>query len=469
MNDYRYIPTNIDASTKIAIETVRINTLDFEPVNPMHFNDTITCPWNLSSGAEEPFRRMMQNQSHRKRDVIAELYDLNRKPNFKTWEHDIKKRFDKHKGNLECVKVYDILMNARSHIILKGEENKLRAVYGYPFPNLAVEMQFFHPIMEAIKKIESHIAFGCETLNGGMHTVNGMLLRDHLYLCIDWKKFDKSVRTWLIREAFKLIKSKIDFSHYRACPERGHPRRRVESDLENLFDYMVEFFCHGPICEPDGSRWKRLFAGIPSGSQFTQLIDSIVNLIVIISTLVEMVGIEAVKNILVLGDDSVTVIKTLMNENEFLEEFSQIAQDKFGMEVNITKSASTRNPDEVNFLGYQNRNGNPVRDMKELHARFILPEGDPTAYSKILGRSIGHAWASCGIDTRMFDVVAHVADFVTPHNVVPDYGELAYLDRVIEEVDLKWLPNQWLVRSKLRSPGRAASLRPIVVPWMSGG
>jgi hypothetical protein len=470
-SDIAWDPETQDAL--IAAESLKANNLKFAPKSllPHHFMDGEDFDWNLAASAEEPFRRDPQHAGfpHKKRDFKGHIFNRSEELPFrnynKLFEHSIKHS----SAPFKTVPVYDILTNARSHLVNSDSDDKVRAVYGYPFPNLAIEVQFYRSFFNAIRHSESHIAYGCETLRGGMHTVNHMAASGNVFVCLDWKKFDKSVRIRLLKYVFKeFVRPYFDMDWYAA--HGGRPSNRVKSDLDRLFTYMVDFFCHGPICDPDGRRYQRTVAGIPSGSQWTQVIDSLVNLYVITYILVKRFGQDAVKNMVVLGDDGFISLKTELPESEILEIIAEEALATFGMILNVEKTVVTRNRNEIVFLSYRNWNGWPVRDVDELVARFVFPERDPNDWAKMKARSIGIAWASCCIDSRFYDLVKQ-ASSTKYGDKPPDFtGQLNYLLRSSDSPELFMsVPTQPQCLRHLSNIGLCRKIPSIVQVYLMGG
>jgi len=426
-------------------------------VYPRHWYHGLEYDWNLGSSAEEPFRRLNDGLSHQKRDHVVQLFNdqpIHSEYN-KIWEHRIK-----HDSKaLETVKIYDININARSHLTTVDDKSKIRAVYGYPFPHLALEAMFYKEFFDILKESDSHIAYGCETLRGGMHVVNGMLTKGRIYICIDWKKWDKSVRISLTKHIFNnVILPQIDLNWY--AHQDGYGYRRVKSDLKKAWDRMVWNFCYGPIATPSGERYMRSYSGIPSGSLWTQLLGSFANVFVIYATLLSLGLLHLLENILVLGDDGLLVLHLSDDDSdEFIKRFADEAYKLFGVEINVEKTTVTRNPNKVKFLGYSNNHGSPIRPEEELVAKFLYPERQPNDWPRMKGRSIGLAWASCGAHPRMYQLVSEAHRFTRKE---ANFADVEYLQRITPGLDLTFVPDVWTSTKMLSTP---AYVR--VVPQMN--
>ncbi len=82
---------------------------------------------------------------------------------------------------------------------------------------------------------------------------------------IDFSTSDASVQNWLIDHGFKVLRKNIQFPDPMA---------------ERTFWYSWEFFKNTPVVMPDRNMWL-VRGGVPSGSHFTLMIDSIVNHVMI--------------------------------------------------------------------------------------------------------------------------------------------------------------------------------------------
>ncbi|CAK9799215.1 RNA-directed RNA polymerase [Anthophora plagiata] len=178
--------------------------------------------------------------------------------------------------------------------IVRAGETKARCVWGYPATIVFGEAVFALPLIEAYMRHNTPIAYGYETGNAGMRKIVDCF-KGSYFLGVDFKAFDKSAPTWLIRVAFDILMTQIDMVHY-----QDYGVARVDSMIR-MWDYIVNYFVNTPIRMCNGERYEKR-GGIASGSYFTQLIGSIVNYILLTYSLLRLRA--EVYSIKVFGDDS---------------------------------------------------------------------------------------------------------------------------------------------------------------------
>lgn len=185
-------------------------------------------------------------------------------------------------------------------------------------------------------------------------------------MATDWSEFDKSIPPWLIRDAFAILSTLIDFDHIQDEHGEIHPTRG--SCQRRRWKRMVDYFINTPVITSKGERFL-VMAGVPSGSCFTNLIDSIINCIVTRYLLFETTGNFPIEEVF-LGDDGIYVSSVPVN----LDDIARLAVETFGMILSPTKSVVTRNPDNVYFLGFFNKAGQPFKPGDGLIGGFLYPE-----------------------------------------------------------------------------------------------
>lgn len=141
---------------------------------------------------------------------------------------------------------------------------------GEAFHNILLEGLCAEPLIRAYQQLGDPIVTGIHThkrlpavvfdILRGQDT-DGHELR--YGVGTDFKAFDSCPQEWLIRDAFSILRDNIIID---------------DEMTQHAREHSIEFFINTPVVMPDGRMWlKRL--GIPSGSYFTQLVGSVVNLI----------------------------------------------------------------------------------------------------------------------------------------------------------------------------------------------
>lgn len=271
-------------------------------------------------------------------------------------------------------------------------KHKIRATWGYPVSVFAEEARFLYPYLDWLKERTDMypLAYGLEMANGGMQYINNManLVTSPYHLMIDWSKFDKTIPPWLIRDAFSIFFHAFDLSH--VCDSEGIIWEVSEEETKRRISKLIKYFINTPFQMSTGERFMK-DGGVPSGSAFTNIIDSIVNAIATRYCIYHTLGGMWVSD-MYLGDDGYVVLRSPLS----IDALAEFAMQQFGMEINKEKSYITTNPINIKFLGFNNFSGYPARGQDFLIASFIFPErfyGNPDpGYSAV--RALGQLWST---------------------------------------------------------------------------
>jgi len=194
---------------------------------------------------------------------------------------------------------------------------------------------------------------------------------------LDFSGFDTGVAPFLIKTAFDILHDNVDWLNWHGKPTSKRSRQK----WRNVWDGMVWYFIHTPILMPDG-RMFRKHHGVPSGSWFTQLIDSIVNYI-LVEYLSTCQNIE-IRNLKVLGDDSAFRTGRPVD----LEQASADVKP-CGMELHPEKCDITLDPTEYKLLGFKYKSGRAYRATIEWFKMALYPESVPPSLEVSLTRLVG--------------------------------------------------------------------------------
>lgn len=195
----------------------------------------------------------------------------------------------KRKVKPNMVQDFDVLLKRQDPCILftrTQEGNKTRTVWGYPIVDTLNEMMFYKPVLDFQSKIEWRSALlGPEAVDEAITKIVKLARSNNkLMVSADFSTFDASVRGILIIAAFSYIKNLFQPQYHR--------------DL----DYIMNRFMNIGLVTPSGV--FRGSHGIPSGSTFTNEVDSIVQYLVALSS-----GVIDEINLQIQGDDGVYVLE----------------------------------------------------------------------------------------------------------------------------------------------------------------
>nr|APG78308.1 RdRp [Hubei partiti-like virus 9] len=299
----------------------------------------------------------------------------------------------------------DAALFLRAQIADVGTD-KIRSVWGYPIDVIVEEGRWFYPFIKWVRDGENTIpiAYRAEMANGGMAYLNDMLncFHDSSYIVGDWSKFDKTIPPWLIRDCFQIVMDAFD--HSKVVDSEGlvwnvNPARSIRR-----FKRIVRYFINTPVRMCTGRRFMKL-GGVPSGSMWTNLIDSMVNTLVWRYLTYHTLG-QFPQAELYLGDDSVVVGPGPVN----LDDIAALAFQAFGMVLNVRKSYVTTNPKNVHFLGYYNHDGRPYKAQDFLIASFIYPERNVDDNIVRVSRAVGQMWSTLngGAAVSWHNLVSHM-------------------------------------------------------------
>lgn len=245
---------------------------------------------------------------------------------------------------------------------------KTRLVWGYPYSMTILEGLVARPILQRFKGSSlTPMAFGMSTHKMGSKLRVSARHNRYAY-SIDMTSFDSSICQRLIRIAFDILKTWFDL-------QMCEPTTGVT--YGKLFDIVERYFIHTPIVMPDHKLYLGKMHGVPSGSYFTQVVDSIVN-VVISGTIASHFHMNVAKSdIYVLGDD----LMVWSDRNIDLVKLANYASRTYGVEFNPSKSAKFMWNEPIKYLGRWWDKGIPDQGVDQIIARMVYPERFRT-YSK---------------------------------------------------------------------------------------
>jgi len=240
---------------------------------------------------------------------------------------------------------------------------KVRMVWGYPVEITLLEGKYAQPLIDEYSVRDAPMFIGRTILK------ELPMFMDSLFwygggVGLDMSSFDAAASAGMIHLAFKVLKQNLELSE------------QAEKELRFVEDYFI----NTPVVTSDGDVFIK-HGGVPSGSFFTQLIDSVINFIIIAYLQFRTFG-DMWTRIKVLGDDSVFSVPRGVKID--LAKWAVIAQEKFGMQINVAKSFIADKPRDLEFLGHASFLGRVWRDPVKLHLLALYPEyGVPDAATSV--------------------------------------------------------------------------------------
>jgi len=225
-----------------------------------------------------------------------------------------------------------------------------RAVWMFPFEQHIIEGAFFLPLQ---KRLKAGLNFYASENAVYRRAKIRELASDPRWgskLAIDYSSFDASISTHLIGVAFDLMRR-----HLQLTPKEDNVWARVQT-----------YFTTSAFIDQHGRLVLGRRGGVPSGSMFTQMVDTLVNALVI------EYAIPGKKKYLVYGDDSLVFLGLDVKEaTRNLPDYAKAALE-LNITLNLGKSAVYTPRDRAIFLGhYDTVHGRP---LEEVLTRLIFPE-----------------------------------------------------------------------------------------------
>jgi hypothetical protein len=408
-----------------------------EPYKPVAYPDLRYYPWHLPVSAEAPYKgspkwaaylaRKFQegqipNSSATFRNLFDELFWVNR--------HLVHKIKDADPAFFEADGTprpyYWVNLHARAHVVGPDDDDKIRAVFGVPKLLLFVENMFIWPMQADLlnrNPEDSPMMWGNEIMRGGWKRLRNLINRKtrgqySTILSADWSQFDRRALFAIIDDVHEIWYSFYDMSGAYQ-PTNFYPDASTNPErIDNLWRWFTHNVKHYPILLPDGRLMQWTRNGIASGFQETQLLDSWVNGIMLLTVLSEHgVNIEAETFFFRLqGDDSIFVFSEpffrLYGKHRFLKMLSDSAALRFNAKLSTEKSDLHDHLDGVYILGYYNQHGLAWRTDVDLLSHLLFPER-VQRIPATAGTCIGIAMAAQGCSPGVYNVCRDVFDFIT--------------------------------------------------------
>lgn len=229
-------------------------------------------------------------------------------------------------------------------------KNKSRLVAMEDIHLVSSEMRFARPVQDAMSELDWYVGGKSDSQINVM--LNQARRSYYNWLSIDYSGYDQSVSSWLIMEAFDIIRELF---------------REDENFDESLFKAVTFSFCNKEFIDGDGNLRKSV-KGIPSGSMFTQIIGTLVNRLMIL-TYCESQDIQDIW-MTIMGDDNIMYTRTPI-DREHLESYLNA---NFGVKVNGSKSSSGLSQEDPEFLSRKWSFDGGYRPKSTLILKMAYPE-----------------------------------------------------------------------------------------------
>jgi hypothetical protein len=269
-------------------------------------------------------------------------------------------RWNIHKMKYKQIKFRTPCTAAAKTTVQPPGGEKFRLVWVYPVDMTIAEGMFAQPLIRSYNSRRwSPYSIWFRYHLGDAHRLSGMNNSGTEWLGLDYSAFDVNVPAWLIRDAFSILRENLNFSRYEYYGAPTHPET-----LPNLWSAIIQYFINTPIKTKAG-KIVVTKTGIPSGSYFTNLIDSVCNAIMLHYALLH----ENIKYYehFVMGDDSLVRVK---KGDVNLYTFAEFIKQSFGAVINPEKSELGP---YVQWLGYRLGPQYPTCNIQKAIAQILLP------------------------------------------------------------------------------------------------
>jgi hypothetical protein len=239
--------------------------------------------------------------------------------------------------------------------------DKTRLIWGYPYSMTVIEGMLAKNLLEVFKGGITPMAFAMTTLALGTKLQVASYHKEWAY-SIDMSQFDATISSELIHTAFNVLRTWYDLDEVEPVSRKT---------VREIFKLVERYFIHTAIVMPDGNIYYGKNHGVPSGSYFTQIVNSVVN-VIIAGTISDRFGLNVSKReLFVLGDD----LLMWTNRKMSLDTIAAYANDTFGVKMHGSEKSKIFHYDEpIHFLGRDWTNGLPDLAIDEVTKRMAYPE-----------------------------------------------------------------------------------------------
>lgn len=174
------------------------------------------------------------------------------------------------------------------------------------------------------------------------------------FISLDYSKYDSTIPQWLLRAAFKVLRSCFIFRNARE---------------EKLFKVIEESFITKSLALPEGN--VLVTHGTPSGNRLTSIINGICNEL-ITETWMKALDVKGVY--MIMGDDNLIYLKWNGDKKSLLTKVATYIYHNFGIIVNAEKSSSGSKFQDPEFMSRFWGASGPWRWVGEVVSLLAYPE-----------------------------------------------------------------------------------------------
>lgn len=224
-------------------------------------------------------------------------------------------------------------------------KHKTRLVAMIDMMQIIAELRFAKPLQSRLASEKFYA--GGKDMEGISSIIANMRIEYPWFISLDYQAYDQSISSWLLYDVFEVISHAYD-------------------DLdEELYWILANDFIHKNFIMADGV--YHVDKGVASGSMYTQIWDTVVNRLIILTMLKAM---KTSGRMIIMGDDNLLYLRDYIP----IDQVASYISKNFGITVNATKSGwgpSTKDPE---FLSCVWRSDGRYREYHVVIAKLLYPE-----------------------------------------------------------------------------------------------
>lgn len=310
------------------------------------------------------------------------------------------------------------------HRIVASEKpkEKERPVWGFPTEVILEEARFFFPLLDHLtdhcNENDSFYGLGMETMRSGHSHLARNFTSESVTTCLnaDLSQFDAHVPAWIIRDVFSHVSSWFDFTKVKDSEGKIWNVRPEQTCRR--WKALVAYFINTKIRTPSGYRFQKS-QGVPSGSMWTNFIDTCVNAVQMRVACRRVTG-ELPRKDYYYGDDSTIFLR----EAPDLDAWAEVLQSVFGGILSLEKTILTDNAENIHWLGYFYRTTGPRRSLDFILASTLFPEREVLRPIETCARLLGQLYSTMDpvVSVRFHDAISWIMrEYVITTHELEDY------------------------------------------------